>query len=218
MRGWPGGAVLNRLSSPRPAGTRLRPLLGGWLLLVLFLLSACTTGAPRAGLLVGYRYQSLAPPPAPRQSVTLTPPSDFAPVQVSDTEWREAFTQLVLEVPLPVVAARSIRPLASRLVRVSWPSGDAGDSSVEDGYARLCERRGAPGDCYWLMGDGPHDTTLGHRDRFALALGFALTPAVEAASGVLQDASAHAMTALLTGLSLYLVALMAPEPASGHLC
>ncbi|WP_395851236.1 hypothetical protein [Cystobacter fuscus] len=209
--------MLNRLEGPCLAGTRLRPLLGGWLLLVLFLQSACTTSAPRAGLLVGYRYQSLTPPPAPRLNVTLTPPSDFAPVQVSDAEWREAFTQLVLEIPLRV-ATRSIEPLASHPVRASWPSGDAGDTSVEEGYARLCERRGSPSDCYWLLGDGPHDTSLGHRDRFVLALGLALTPAVEAASGVLRDASAHAMTALLTGLSLYLVALIAPEPASGHLC
>ncbi|WNG19964.1 AHH domain-containing protein [Cystobacter fuscus] len=205
--------MLNRLSGPRLAGTRLRPLLGGWLLLVLFLQSACTTGAPRAGLLVGYRYKSLTPPPAPRQHVTLTPSSDFAPVQVSDSELREAFTQLVLEVPLRV-ATRSTEPLAGHPMRVSWPSGGLGDTSVEEGYARLCERRGSPGDCNWLLGDGPHDTTLDHRDRFALALGLALTPAMEAASGVLQDASAHAMTALLTGLSLYLVALIAPEPIS----
>ncbi|EPX63042.1 putative lipoprotein [Cystobacter fuscus DSM 2262] len=205
--------MLNRLEGPRLAGTRLCPLLGGWLLLVLFLQSACTTGAPRAGLLVGYRYQSLVPPPAPRQHVTLTPRSDFAPVQVSDSEWREAFTQLILEVPLRV-ATRSTSPLAGHLVLASWPSGDARDTSVEGGYARLCERRGSPSDCYWLLGDGPHDTSLGHRDRFVLALGLALTPAVEAASGVLQDFSAHAMTALLTGLSLYLVTLMAPEPIS----
>jgi hypothetical protein len=64
------------------------------------------------------------------------------------------------------------------------------------------------------LGDGPHDATLGHHDRFALALGLALTPAMEASTGVLRDFSAHAMTALLTGLSLYLVALMAPEPVS----
>ncbi|MFY0580201.1 AHH domain-containing protein [Cystobacter fuscus] len=124
-----------------------------------------------------------------------------------------AFTQLVLEVPLRV-ATRSTKPLAGHPVRASWSSGDMGDTSVEEGYARLCERRGSPSDCYWLLGDGPHDTTLGHRDRFALALGLALSPAVEAASGVLQDFSAHAMTALLTGLSLYLVALIAPEPIS----
>ncbi|AKJ06015.1 AHH domain-containing protein [Archangium gephyra] len=37
-----------------------------------------------------------------------------------------------------------------------------------------------------------------------MALGLALTPAVEAATGVLRDFSAQAMTALLTGLSLYL--------------
>ncbi|XWX18236.1 AHH domain-containing protein [Melittangium boletus] len=105
-------------------------------------------------------------------------------------------------------------PLARRWVRASWPPNGAGDFSVEGGYARLCERRGAPGDCFWLLGDGPHDTTLSHPDRFALALGLALTPALEAATGVLRDSSAHALTMLLTGLSLYLLVLMAPEPIS----
>jgi len=194
----------------------LRPLLGGWFLLVLFLQSACATGVPRGGMRVGYRPPSLTPPPAPRQSVTLTPGSDFAPVQVSDAEFREAFTQLVLEVPLRV-APRPTRPLAGRWVLASWPSSGAGDCSVEGGYALLCERRGAPGDCFWLLGDGPGDTTLSHRDRFALALSLALTPAVEAATGVLQDFSASAMTALLSGLSLYLLALLAPEPVSKSL-
>jgi hypothetical protein len=188
--------------------------LGGWFLLVLFL-SACATGVPPGGRLMGsnYRSRSLTPPPAPKEDVTLTPSSDFAPVQVSDTQLRDAFTQFVLEVPLRV-ATRPARPLAGRLVRASWPSGGAADSSVEGGYARLCERRGSPGDCFWLLGDGPHDTTLGPRDRFALALGLSLTPALEAATGVLQDFSAHAMTALLSGLSLYLLVLMAPEPVS----
>jgi hypothetical protein len=167
-------------------------------------------------MLVGLRHHFLTPPPAPRQSVTLTPSSDFAPVQVSDTEFREAFTQLVLEVPLRV-APRPTRPLAGRLVLASWPSTGAADSSVEGGYARLCERRGSPGDCCWFLGDGPGDTTLSHRDRFALALSLALTPAVEAATGVLQDFSQHAMTALFTGLSLYLLVLMAPEPISKSL-
>jgi hypothetical protein len=167
-------------------------------------------------MLVGYRPPSLTPPPAPRQSVILTPGSDFAPVQVSDAEFREAFTQLVLQVPLRV-APRPTRPLAGRWVLASWPSSGAGDSSVEGGYALLCERRGAPGDCFWLLGDGPGDTTLSHRDRFALALSLALTPAVEAATGVLQDFSNSAMTALLSGLSLYLLALLAPEPMSKSL-
>ncbi|WP_309892683.1 AHH domain-containing protein [Archangium sp.] len=205
-----------RLPGPRLPGARLRPFLGGWFLLVLFLQSACATGVPRGGMLVGLRHHSLTPPPAPGEYVTLTPSSDFAPVQVSDAELREAFTQFVLEVPLRV-AARPPRPLAGRLVLASWPPSGPGDSSVEAGYARLCERRGSPGDCFWLLGDGSHDTTLSHQDRFALALSLALTPAVEAATGVLQDYSQHAMTALLMGLSLYLVVLMAPEPISKSL-
>jgi hypothetical protein len=163
---------------------------------------------------VGHHSGSRTPSPAPTEYVTLTPASDFAPVQVSDAEFREAFTQLVIQIPLRV-APRPTRVLAGRPVLVaSWPSGGAGDASVEGGYARLCERRGAPGDCFWLLGDGPDDTTLSHRDRFALALSLALTPAAEAATGVLQDFSASAMTALLSGLSLYLLVLMAPEPMS----
>ncbi|WP_052518496.1 AHH domain-containing protein [Archangium violaceum] len=205
-----------RLPGSRPPGARLRPLLGGWFLVLLFLQSACVTGTPRGSFLVGYRYNSLTPPPAPQEYVTLTPSSDFAPVQVSDTQLREAFSQLLLETPLKLATGPS-RPLSGRLVLASWPAGGAGDSSVEGGYARLCEKRGAPGDCFWLLGDGPHDTRLSHPDRFMLALSLALTPALEAATGVLRDYSAHAMTALLTGLSLYLVVLMAPEPISKSL-
>ena len=202
-----------RLPGPRLPGARLRPFLGGWFLLVLFLQSACATGVPRGGMLVGFHHSSLTPPVVPRQYVTLTPSSDFAPVQVSGAELREAFTQFVLDVPLRV-AARPSRPFAGRLVLAFWPPRGPGDSSVEAGYWRLCERRGSPGDCFWLLGDGSHDTSLSHQDRFALALSLALTPAVEAATGVLQDYSQHAMTALLSGLSLYLVVLMAPEPIS----
>jgi hypothetical protein len=163
--------------------------------------------------MAGYRNRSPEPPPASREYVTLTPSSDFAPVHVSDTEFREALTRRLLEVPLRWVTHPN-RPFAGRRVLASWPSRGVRHSSVEGGYARLCERRGSPGDCFWLLGDGPGDTTLSHHDRFALGLGLALTPAVEAATGVLQDVSAHAMTALLTGLSLYLVVLMAPEPIS----
>jgi hypothetical protein len=104
--------------------------VGGWFLLILFLQSACATGVPQGGMLVGLRHNPLTPPPALRQSVTLTPGSDFAPVQVSDVEFREAFTQLVLQVPLRV-APRPTRPLAGRLVLASWPSGGAGISVTE---------------------------------------------------------------------------------------
>ncbi|OJT18393.1 hypothetical protein BO221_40705 [Archangium sp. Cb G35] len=194
-------------------GARLGLCCRAWALIVLFQF-ACATGTPHGSLVAtGYRHNPLTPPPAPQEYVTVTPRSDFAPVQVSDTQLREAFTQFVLEAPLRLATCPS-RPLSGRLVLASCPTGGAGDSSVEGGYARLCERRGSPGDCFWLLGDGPHDTRLSHPDRFMLALSLALTPALEAATGVLRDYSAHAMTALLTGLSLYLVVLMAPEPIS----
>lgn len=208
--------MLPRRTGPRSRGAQPRPLLGTSFLLFLFIQSACATHAPWGGLIPGYRYSSLTPPPAPRQYVTLTPRSDFAPVQVSEADFRDSFTQLVLQVPLPV-ASRSARPLTGRLVLASWPPGGAGDTSVEAGYGRLCERRHSPGDCFHLLGDGPGDTTLSHTDRFALGLSLALSPAVEAATGVLRDFSASAMTTLLTGLSLYLLVLMAPEPMSKSL-
>ncbi|WPB75528.1 AHH domain-containing protein [Archangium violaceum] len=199
-----------RLVGAGPWNAWPRSLLCGWLLIVLILQSACATGVPRGNRLAGSRYE---PPPVPGEYVTLTPGSDFAPVRVSDTELREALTRLVLEVPLRL-ATHPIGPPPSRRLLGAWPSCGEGDSSIEGGYARLCARRGSPGDCFWLLGDGPNDITLRHHDRFALALSLALTPAVEAATGVLRDFSAQAMTALLTGLSLYLVALMAPEPMS----
>ena len=162
---------------------------------------------------MGHSYESPASRVAPRELVTVAPNGDFVPIQVTDAEFREAFSQLVLEVPLRV-AIRSAKPVGSRLVLVSWQPGGAEVDTVAGGYARLCERRGTPGDCFSLMGDLSGDTSLGDRDRFTLGLILALTPAMDAAAGVFQDFSANAMTALLTGLSLYLLVLMAPEPIS----
>ncbi len=125
-----------RRVGPRPPGAQLRPLMGGWFLLVLLLQSACATGVPRGALMAGYRYRAPVPPPAPREYVTLTPSSDFAPVQVSDAELREAFTNFVLEVPLRV-AARPTRPLAGRLVLASWPPSGAGPPASRQA-TRVC--------------------------------------------------------------------------------
>jgi hypothetical protein len=160
--------MIPRHSGPRSRGVQQRPLLGVWFLLFLFIESACATHAPWGSLTPSYRYASLTPPPAPREYVTLTPRGDFAPVQVSEADFRESFTRLVLEMPLPV-ASHSARPLTGCLVLASWPPGGAGDTRVEAGYGRLCERRHSPGDCFHLLGDGPGDTTLSHRDRFALS-------------------------------------------------
>lgn len=141
----------------------------------------------------------------------MTASSDFASVEMPEAEFREAFTQFLLEVPLPV-ASRPSKPQGGELVLASWQTKDARGTDVEWGYARLCERRGTPGDCHSLMGDGPHDTTLSDLDRFALGIILAIGPAMESASGVLEEFSAHAMTAVCTGLSLYLMMLLFPDP------
>jgi hypothetical protein len=83
---------------------------------------------------------------------------------------------------------------------------------VERGYAHLCERRGTPGDCFSFMGDGPHDTTLSDRDRFTLGLILAIGPAMESAVGVLKEFSTEVMTAVCTGLALYVLLLVFPDP------
>ena len=171
--------------------------VGAWVLVLLMLQTACATSRPPGG------------GPREARAVTLAAGRDFAPVQVSDVEFREALTRLVLEMPLRVAAP--VPAVGGRLVRTAWAHGAASDSSVEAGYARLCERRGAPGDCLSLLGESP---SLSPRGRFALALGLALLPAVDEVVGVLRDASASAMTAVLAGLSLYLVVLLAPEPVT----
>ncbi|MCY1080603.1 SitA5 family polymorphic toxin [Archangium lansingense] len=107
-----------RLVGPRPLGARLRPLLGGWFLLFLFLQSACATGTPPGSLLVGYRYESLTPPPAPKQRVAsavepglesatvyvvdFMEPGNVAtrPVPIPRAEFQQAFQRLARDVRL----------------------------------------------------------------------------------------------------------------------
>jgi hypothetical protein len=181
--------------------------------LIALVFSGCATGVAPGGRMrgSGVRYRSLAPAPAPGELVTVTTRSDFAPVEVSEAEFREAFTRLVLEVPLRV-EARPSRPRGGGLVRTAWRQGDTRWGDVERGYARECERRGTPGDCRSLLGEGPQDTTLSEGDRFTLGLMLSLGPAMEGAAGVLGEFSEQAVTAVCTGLSLYLFMLVFPDP------
>lgn len=179
----------------------VRRAVSGWWLLLLFLQAACTQGPLRL------RPNSEHAPAPVRVSLG----NGFTAIQVSDTEFREAFTRLLLEVPLKL-APRAWAPPRDRFVRASW---DSRGMSVEQGYLRECERRGFSGDCFSLLARGPSDdTALDARGRFTLGFIFALTPAAEAALGVLSDFSTQAMTAVLCGLSLYLLVLMTPEPIS----
>jgi hypothetical protein len=185
--------------------------LGALALAVLVFHSACVTGFPRGGLLVGHRSQPMTPSAAPKHLVTLTPRTDFASVEVPHAEFQEAFTRLLLQVPLRL-EARPSEPLGGRFRRASWQSTDGLGADVERGYARYCDRRGTPGDCHALLGAGPRDTVLSERDRFTLGLILALGPAMEGAAGVLQDFSTQAMTMVCTGLGLYFFMLLFPDP------
>ncbi|MFY0563469.1 AHH domain-containing protein [Archangium lansingense] len=168
-------------------------------LVMLVLHAACATGAPQGRLV------------AEKELVTLTPISDFAPVEVPETEFQESFNQLLLEVPLPV-AARPSKPQIGRLVLASWKPTDTRGTDIERGYARLCERRGTQDDCFSLMEEGPHDIVLSNEDRFTLGLILALGPAMDGAAGVLQDFSSQVMTTVCAGLALYFITLIFPDP------
>ncbi|MGZ3459564.1 MAG: AHH domain-containing protein, partial [Archangium sp.] len=127
-----------RLLGPRPPGARLRPLLGGWFLLVLFLQSACATNAPWGGMLAGYRYRSLAPPPAPQERVALTAepglgsaaeyvaaflePGAVAtrPVPILKPEFQQAFERLARDVRLGRSTPREAAHELLKVLEEDW--------------------------------------------------------------------------------------------------
>ncbi|QRN94344.1 hypothetical protein JRI60_35155 [Archangium violaceum] len=85
----------------RPPGARLRPFLGGWFLLVLFLQASCATGTPPGSLLVGYRSNSLTPPPAPKERVTSTVEPGFESATVYVVDFMEPGAITTRPVPIP---------------------------------------------------------------------------------------------------------------------
>ena len=145
-----------RLVGPRLPGARLRHLLGGWFLLVLFLQSACAAGTPHGSLLVGYRYNGLTPPSAPTERVAATaePGLEFATVYVVDfmepgavatrpvpiprTEFQQAFQQLAQDVRL---GAKTPRQAAHELLTLMPTQPDSPTVAVT-GYWKLEHHRG----------------------------------------------------------------------------
>jgi hypothetical protein len=138
--------------------------------------------------------------------------TDFAPVQVSDSEVTAALTTLWLNMPLRVATSRSRLYVGRRLALASVPWGsDTWQSGLAQSYGRFCERSGTPGDCLTLFDDGPH---FQDDDKRSIALALAVRPALE---GV--DAEVRAMldpTRVLAMLSLaivvYMGMLLAPVP------
>ncbi|HYO60079.1 MAG TPA: hypothetical protein VEU50_45715 [Archangium sp.] len=143
-----------------------------------------------------------------------TLPTDFAPVQVSDSELTAALTAFWLNMPLRVATSRPPLYVSRRLALASAPlRGQAWQSDLAQSYGQFCERCGTPGDCLTLFEDGPR---LQDDDRRSIALALAVRPALD---GV--DAELRAMlnpTRVLAILSVtltgYMGLLLAPEPVT----
>ncbi|WNG43030.1 hypothetical protein F0U60_02180 [Archangium minus] len=159
-----------RLVGPRPPGARLRPLLGGWFLLVLFLQSACATGAPRGSFLVGSHDNSLTPPSAPKAHVAVTAELglesatvyvvDFMapgvvatrPVPIHKAEFQRAFLLLSRDVRLarrtPKEAARELLSLLQLPPQDVETVASTGDWSLEtyrgEGYTLVPQKQDGP--------------------------------------------------------------------------
>lgn len=210
-----------------PVDTR-RPLrVGALALAALMLVTACATGAPTGA---AYRYRPPVPHDSPEtwaleleaddedtgegEAVFANLPTDFRPVQISDSELTAALTTFWLQVPLRVSTSCPPVYIGRKLALASAPlSGEAWQSDLAQSYGRFCERRGPPGDCLTLFDDGPH---LEANDKRSIALALAVGPALD---GV--DAELRAMlnpTRVLATLSFtitaYMALLLAPEPVT----
>ncbi|MGZ3459614.1 MAG: AHH domain-containing protein [Archangium sp.] len=223
-----------RLLGSRPAGARLRPLLGGWFFLVLFLHAACATGVPRGGLLVGSSYR----PPTPRfhedarpptaeaeaeeveegeaadERVRLSLPTRFGAVKVNDFELNQALATLVLNMPLRVAGSHFPLYLHRKLVLASFPlTGEEWRTPLARSYGSFCERQGTPGDCLGLFKDGPG---LSGEDKRDLALALSVNAALEARDAELRSmfSTAQLWSTLSLTIIGYMALVAAPEPVS----
>ncbi|WNG37307.1 hypothetical protein F0U61_29265 [Archangium violaceum] len=201
-------------------------------LLALVLLGACATGAPSDGRQMAYR----DPRPTPRQSsetrgltkavggeegnsalIFARLPTDFAPVRIGDAEFKAALVKQVLDMPLRVASSAPVRR-GGRLAPGSGGSGgDAWQSDLVRSYGRYCEQRRTPGDCFSLFNDGPY---LQDDDKRSIAMALAVGPALEGVDAELRAMldPTRVLATVSISLSAYMALLVAPEPASGHLC
>ena len=214
----------------RPVGTRRRSRVGALALAALMLFTACATGAPMNGGLTAYRHRPPTPQDSPAawaleaeadeedtgegEAVFSNLPTDFQPVQISDSELTATLTTFWLHVPLRVSTSCPPLYIDRKLATASTPlSGEAWRSDLARSYGRFCERRDTPGDCLALFDDGPH---LQANDKRGIALALAVGPALES-----MDAEVRVMlnpTRVLATLSFtitaYMALLLAPEPVT----
>jgi hypothetical protein len=177
--------------------------LGALALAGLVLLAGCATVPSRREVSV-----------SEGERVLVTLRTDFAPVQVSAAEFTTAVTSLVLDMPLRVAPSRvPVRP-GRRYALVSEPLTDGSwRSELARSYGRFCERRGTPGDCLSLFGDG---SQLQDDDKRRIALALAVGPALEGVDAEVSAMLSPARVAAMVSISItaYMALLVAPEPVS----
>ncbi|MFY0575123.1 AHH domain-containing protein [Cystobacter fuscus] len=157
---------------------------------------------------MGSQPQSLTTP------IHLSSPTRFGAVRVSDFEFNEALTTLVLNMPLRVAGSHFPLYLHRKLALASVPlTGEEWRTPLARSYGCFCERQGSPGDCLELFKDGPG---LSGEDKRDLALALSVNAALEARDKALRGM--FSTTQLWTTLSLtltgYMALVAAPEPVS----
>ena len=192
-----------------PSGERRCERAGALALVALVLLSACATGAPagaRTAVSRGGENGNEA-------RVFARLPTDFEPVRVGDAELEAALVTLVLEMPLRVARSAPMRPGGGLAPGSGGSGGEALYSDLPLSYGRMCERRGAPGDCLTLLDDGP---LLQADDKRAIAMALAVGPALEGVSAEVRAMldPTRVLATLSIAITGYMALLLAPEPVS----
>jgi len=141
-------------------------------------------------------------------------PVESEPVEISEEEFKNAVTQLLIDMELNVAlneAERGDSP--SLLASVGGIVDDAQSRTVPPLYERVCQRQSDPGDCLSLLADR---FTLGPMERRMMALYFALDTVWEGIEEAIKDltnpAALRAMISTMIGTAL--VMLVAPEPVT----
>jgi hypothetical protein len=218
--------MLKHSDKSRPVDTRRRLRVGALALAALMLVTACATGAPRGGGLTAYRHRSSMPHDSPEaepldaeaddggqgEAVFTKLPTDFAPVQVSDSEFTAALTTFWLNAPLRVATFRPPLHVGGRLALVSVSlSGEALSADLAQSYGHYCERCGTPGDCLTLFDDGPR---FQDDDKRRLAVALAVGPALEGVNAEVRAMldPTRVMMMLSISITVYMALLLAPVP------
>ncbi|MFL5358209.1 hypothetical protein [Archangium sp.] len=139
-------------------------------------------------------------------------PTDFAPVQVDDSDVTAALTTFWLNAPLRVATPRPALYVGRRLALVSVSlSGEARQTDLAQSYGRYCERCGTPGDCLTLFEDGP---SFQDDDKRRLAVALAVGPALEGVNAEVRAMlnPTRVMTMLSITITVYMALLLAPVP------